>query len=229
MTRTSRSIRRPAYSLLEILLAVGVTSLVMSAVAVSMHTMLSVDRTLKVDAVYGHVMPRLSLQLRRDAHAADTVVLKDEADDTAGMVLTLAAENEVVQYESAAGRVTRTWRRGGEPLGREVYALGKTTQLRWKTLTMPTRLVELEVTRTMGKTDSADSRQTDRIVAAIGIGVPRDNRSSDDATTDDVSVPDAPGTDSDESTAEMTTAAPSTAAPSETSRETEGGSDGTAE
>ena len=49
----------------------------------------------------------------------------------------------VVEYESTAGRVTRTHHRDQAELGREVYSLGKNITLRWRTIESTTPLPHL--------------------------------------------------------------------------------------
>ncbi|MDP6469161.1 MAG: type II secretion system protein [Pirellulaceae bacterium] len=179
----SQSSRR-AYSLIEVLLAVTIVSMVMTAVAVAMQAMYRVDRQLKDNAAYGQVVPRLSLQLRTDTHAAGDVALLDGPKGPGGVSLTLAADGEVIVYQSEAGRVLRTRRRDGEELGHEVYYLGKTATFRWQKTGPPSSMVELEIVRAMGKIDSADSQQVDRIVAAIGIRTPHRKEGALDASVD---------------------------------------------
>ena len=170
------------YSLIEVLLAVTIISIVLTAVAVSMQTMYRADRQLKDNAAYGQVVPRLSLQLRTDVHAASEAVVVNAPRAAAGVVLTLATSGELIEYQSEAGRVIRTRRRDQEELGREVFSLGKDATLQWRTVEAPTPMVELEIVRAMGKIDAADSRQVDRVVAAIGIRQPRQQEGGADAS-----------------------------------------------
>ena len=124
----------------------------------------------------------MSLQLRTDVHAASDVALLNGPNEPDGISLTLANEGEVIEYQSKVGRVVRTRWRDGRELGREVYYLGKTSTFRWRKTALPSRLVEFEIVRAMGKIDSADSRQVDRIVAAIGIRTPRGKEGATDAS-----------------------------------------------
>ncbi len=175
---------RAGYSLIEALVSVAIIAMVMTAAAVAMQTMYRVDRQLKDNIAYGQVMPRLSLQLRTDVHAATDVSLLIGPNGADGLSLTLAASDEVVEYHSEARRIVRTWRRDGKELGREVYYLGKTATFRWQTTSVPAPMVELEIVRVRGKIDSADSRQVDRVVAAIGIRVPRKKEGVADASNE---------------------------------------------
>lgn len=172
---------RRGYSLIEVLMAVAIVSMVMTAVAVAMQAMYNVDRQLKDNAAHGQVVRRLSLQLRSDAHMASDVALLDAEDEPAGVLLTLPAAGEVIEYQSNAGRVIRTRRRELEELGREVYSLGKTTTVHWRIVESPSPIVELKMVRPTGKIDSADSRQIDRVIAAIGIRVTRVEEGAADA------------------------------------------------
>jgi hypothetical protein len=95
----------------------------------------------------------------------------DGPNDKGGILLTMATTGEVIEYHSTAGQIVRTWQRDGKKLGHEVYYLGQTTTFRWQITQLPSPLVELEIVRAMGRIDSADSRQVDRVVAAIGIRV----------------------------------------------------------
>ena len=162
---------RPGYSLIEVLLAVGIVSMTLSAIAVSLQAMYRAERTLKANAVHGQTVPRLALQLRKDTHAAGTATLLNATDPSAGVLLTLPTSDDTVEYQSAAGRVMRTRRRGEVELGREIYALDKTTTLQWRTIESPSPRVELEIDRLVGKIDSADARQRDRIIAAVALHI----------------------------------------------------------
>jgi len=173
---------RPGYSLIEVLVAVTIVSMVMTAVAVAMQTMYRVDRQLKNNMAYGQVSPRLSLQLRTDVHGASDVAVLDGANAAGGILLTTATTGEVIEYRSEVGRIVRTWRSDGKELGREVYYLGKTTTFRWHITSLPSPMVELEIVRKMGKIEAADSLQVDRFVAAIGIRGPGKEEGGADAS-----------------------------------------------
>lgn len=178
---------RSGYSLIEVLLAIAILSMVLTATAVALRAMQQVDRQLKDNGAYGQVVPRLSLQLRSDLHAAGDVAMLGAPDEPAGISLTLAATGEVIEYQATAGRVVRTRRRGQEEIGHEVYPLGKTATLHWRTFASPSPMVELEIVRAIGKIQAADARQVDRIVAAIGIRVPQAKEGAADAPSDDAS------------------------------------------
>ena len=165
--RTARL--RRGYSLLELLLVVSIFSMVMVAVAFSLQVMYRMDRQLKEDFTYAQVVPRLSVQLRSDVHAARDVALLEVADEPPGVSLAMAAAGEVIEYRSEAGRVVRIWRRDDVELGREVFSLGKTSTSQWQKIETPSAMLELEIVRPRGKIKSEDARQVDRLVAAIGI------------------------------------------------------------
>jgi prepilin-type N-terminal cleavage/methylation domain-containing protein len=161
--------RRLGYTLIEVLVAVGIVSMLMTAAAVALQTMYRVDRQLKDNMAYGQVSPRLSLQLRIDVHSATDITMLEGPNETDGLSLTLATTGERIEYRSEVGRIVRTRRLEEKVLGREVYYLGKTATFRWTKTSHPSPRVELEIVRLMGKIDSADARQVDRVVAAIGI------------------------------------------------------------
>ena len=176
--------RHLGYSLIEVLVAVGIVSMVMTAAAVALQTMYRVDRQMKDNMAYEQVSPRMSLQLRSDVHSANDVTMLEGPNETDGLSLLLATTGETIEYRSEVGRIVRTRRREEKVLGREVYYLGKTATFRWTKTSLPSPQVELEIVRVMGKIDSADARQVDRVVAAIGIRTRHEEEGVPDASSE---------------------------------------------
>ncbi len=163
---------RRGYSLISMLMSIAIISLALTSVAIAMHAMYGVDRRLRDQVAYEQTVPRLSLRLRRDAHAAGGVRLGEGTDGPDRLILEYDAEQ--VEYRAEAGRIVRTRRSLDEQsanvvLGREVYSLGEQTDMRWHVVNGAVPRLELEIRRPAGRIDSADALQVDRIVAAVGL------------------------------------------------------------
>ena len=162
--------RPGGYTLVEMMVVVAITSLVLSSVAVALHSLYRVDRRMRSHMVNTTTLTRLSLQLRRDAHRAVSVEKIDGENGVSKLMLALTDGN-VVQYEAGPGRLLRIARSGEDVRHREVYRLPKKAGVRWKTEAerIPA-FVSLEIVYQTGLIDDAtDARRVDRIDAIVGL------------------------------------------------------------
>ena len=165
MTHHSRS--RNAFTLIEMILAVTIISLVLSSVAVALHLMFRVDAQLRKDLAYSVLLPRLSLQVRQDAHESNSTVITNVQEGSS--VLTLAqGDNQFVRYQTNASGIVRSVYRDEEELRHEVYSL-EAAAVRWD-FDEQTRLLRLRIERNLGEIkDAKDALHVDLIEAVVGL------------------------------------------------------------
>ncbi len=123
--RRERFAARRGASLIEVVIVVGVLTLVLTINAVTLHSLLRVGRAERDGQTAARAWTRLALAFRSDAHQALSLE-------------TAAAPRQRLSFDSGARRrvsyevkqsgglvITRTARRGDDVIGRETYTLGK--------------------------------------------------------------------------------------------------------
>ena len=158
---------RNAFTLIEIILAATIVSVVLSSVAVALHVMFQVDGQLREDLAYSVLLPRLSIQVRQDAHEAYSVETTRSEDELSVLTLKLT-DRRVVRYEANGSRIVRIVHRDEEKLRHEVYALGAAV-VRWE-FDEETRLLQLRIEHNVGEIEGAqDSLRVDLVEAVAGL------------------------------------------------------------
>lgn len=182
--RSSRvdSVNRVGVSLVEIVIVMGIASVMLGLGIYTVHLLLKAERHVKAAVWHGDSLSRLSYQFRRDAHAATSVQIggQDKKDDDS-VELDLPAER-TVRYSADAGRVVRVAQAAGETRHQDVFPLPKGSAIRFETaddgpqlsLVINRVLVPGVTTDDQANADKSatEPRRTTRIEAVVG----RDHR-----------------------------------------------------
>jgi type II secretory pathway component PulJ len=152
------------------LVVISITSLVLTSVAVALHSLFGVERHLRRDLATETVQARLDVLLRDDAHRASAVEAVTRDGETVGLIFMLPNEHRV-EYRTEAGRILRVAQTGDKVLHRELFRLGDETFVEW-TIEREQALAIACVTlsRTPGRIEAAkNASRTDRLEAVVGL------------------------------------------------------------
>ncbi len=127
--------RRRGLTLIEMSVVISMTAVVLSTMAVALHTMFRIDRQVRQELLATDNLMRLSTQLRGDAHQALSAAI-DAADGgernaASDRLLLSMGDNRSISFQIVAPRIERLVRRGDAVEHRESYRLAENTSLKW--------------------------------------------------------------------------------------------------
>jgi prepilin-type N-terminal cleavage/methylation domain-containing protein len=167
-----RSKHRSGYSLIELLVVIGIMGTAMVIVTLSMHTLYRADHRLRYDWDRQHNVERLTWQLRSDAHAADSVTVSKKPDDPLARVLTLSLPGaRTIEYSLAKQGVDRTLKREGTAEHHDRFPFSSTSGNFWIVdATREQPLIALHLLDHWAENDSNNvERDVTVIQAAVGL------------------------------------------------------------
>jgi prepilin-type N-terminal cleavage/methylation domain-containing protein len=124
------------FTLVEIILVVGLLSLTISFVAVALASLWRVQDDVQRNLAQSVMVTRLMRQLRADAHAAQTANLFS-ASGGQNSGLRLLQREARIEYVREPRRVVRTTYQAEQPVHREVYWFGDTMTAAWEITATP--------------------------------------------------------------------------------------------
>jgi prepilin-type N-terminal cleavage/methylation domain-containing protein len=163
--------RRPCgYSLVEMLIVVTIASLILTSVAVALHSLFRVDRELRQELVQSIALTRISLALRMDAHEAISATL-EPSDGEPQRILLARPQGQTVSYTVEQTRILRQLQQGDQVKHREVYPFPEGTSLTWRIEELDSKkMVILDVVHHLGEIEGAsDSQRRRRIEAVVAL------------------------------------------------------------
>lgn len=114
---------RAGFTLIEMVLVIGATSIILGLCAGTIHALLGVHRSSREHLADATTVVRLALQFRRDARAATGAKAIGDAGQVAkGLELTLP-EGETITYRAGDDGLIRTERRSDEEGRRDRFSL----------------------------------------------------------------------------------------------------------
>ena len=163
---------RRGLSLIEMVAAIGVISILAGMSITLIHSLLRVERTERVSLVQQNTLARLSREFRQDVRAAEaTEPAGDVAQPLTSIVLKSSAD-EAIEYRIQDDSIVRTWRRGEKVERVETFKLRSGASAHLMVSEKPSQpVVSLLIDRKMGKRGAGDSREF-RVDARLG----RDHR-----------------------------------------------------
>jgi prepilin-type N-terminal cleavage/methylation domain-containing protein len=162
--------KRRGYSLVEMLVVITIASLVLTTVAVALHSLFRVDRDLRQELVQSMALSRISLALRMDAHEAISTTIEPVGEEPREIVFA-HAEGRSVSYTLDEARIVRRLQQGGQVKHREVYAFPEDTVLTLRMEELESKqVVILEIVHQVGEIeDATDSLRKRRIEAVVAL------------------------------------------------------------
>src|SRR4051812_17433877 len=114
---------RAGFTLIEMVLVIGATSIILGLCAGTLHALLGVHRSSREHLADATTVGQLALQFRRDARAATGAkVIGDTGQAAKGLELTLA-EGETIAYRGDKDGLIRTESRTGKGGRRDQFFL----------------------------------------------------------------------------------------------------------
>ena len=159
-------------TLIELLVVISVCSVVICASGVLLHRMYRADKEARLAMENAATVARLSLQFRRDAHAAAEARLLTEADGkVAGMAFDEPA-GQSIEFRWRGSDVVRVVKQADKAVHRDSYRLPPGTKIQWQleTPTPPqTPVAVVEISRAALRGVKLDPIPGQRIEAAVGL------------------------------------------------------------
>jgi prepilin-type N-terminal cleavage/methylation domain-containing protein len=170
--RAMRAAQRRGFTLIEVVLVVGMASVILGAIGVVLHGVWRADLTARRHGTTMSSLAAVAAQFRRDVHAGQIDSSAPLAGDSLadGLVIALP-DDQAIEYRAAAGGITREVRGGGQISHRETYALPSGATAGWRRSAADSLpLVSLLVDRPREANQSAlAGRRVLRIDAVVGL------------------------------------------------------------
>lgn len=125
--RLSLSIRQhntlPGVSLVEVVVAMGIASILMGISMTTMHTVLRADRETSKAAWLGSSFHRFSRLIRADIHAASRLTIENAKGEEAAKLTIQLPGDEVVTYQIEGHRIFRVVTRNQQRAHQDLFYL----------------------------------------------------------------------------------------------------------
>jgi prepilin-type N-terminal cleavage/methylation domain-containing protein len=159
-----------AYTLVELLVVLTITSLVLTSVAVALTSLFRAEGNIRDRVNRAEIHARLGFQLRSDAHRASAVAPLPGENAPHGFVLS-GPDGLRVEYRTGAERVVRTVSRGDQIAHRDSFRLADQRRAEYEITGPPDRLlVSILIRHDPSAGRFPDNASADpRIVAAVGL------------------------------------------------------------
>ena len=121
-----------AFTLIECLVVIVVTTLVLVTVSTTLHALNRVQARVRAEIATHSSLARFATELRLDCHRATTpprVVIEQATASTLHLTL---GEQHAVQYRCEPPRIVRTELLGTNPARREVFRIGDVSNVEWR-------------------------------------------------------------------------------------------------
>lgn len=154
--------KRSGSSLLELMLAIGISGVVVTLVTTLLAAMWRAEQRLRADANERQSLARLELALRQDIHAAAAASVTDD-----GTLRLNLSENKLIVYSIDRQRVVRTTLSGVKEDHRDSYLLPSDCDIAW---TIQDRLVLTTIEPQRAANGSRKAAVAAVLAAALGVG-----------------------------------------------------------
>jgi len=164
MTRNRRGT-----TLIEMLVIISVCSVVMGASGVLLHGMYRADKENRLQIANGSAIARLSLQFRRDAHAAGESELLMEANGKAAGLVFRGPFQPTIEYRQQGRAMVRTAKQGDKVVHLDSFALPAGTEFNWTLEEGQPSVAALRIARPALRGGKLDALFPQRIEAIVDI------------------------------------------------------------
>lgn len=156
-------------TLVELLVVISVCSVVTSASGVLLHGMYRADKETRLAIATDASVARFSLQLRRDAHAADEASLLTETGGKTAGIMFRGAGQPSIEYRWQGTDVVRTVKESEKTAHRDSFRFAPGTSITWQLPPPGSPLVAVQISRVPRRGVKMDSLPLQRIEAVIGL------------------------------------------------------------
>ena len=160
---------RGGTTMIELLVVISVCSVVVCVSGVLLHGIYRTDKESRLAIESDAAVSRLSLQFRRDAHAATSAGVLTEAKGTpAGMVFR-GPSQLTVEYRPRGRAIVRTAKQADEVLHMDSFSLPAGTELVWKLEEGQPSVAAIQIARAPRRGVNLPAVGQQRIEAVVGI------------------------------------------------------------
>lgn len=155
-------------TLVELLVVIALTSVIMSAVVVCLHSMYRADRRTRESMTGRSALGRLSLRFRADAHAAEDAMIGGQAAEGQPSIVFSRSLGETVAYRFEQTHVLRIVRKEEKDVHRDAFRLPRRTRVEWQSAAGDEPFVSM-VVHDVPESDIDEPTRPQRIEAAVGL------------------------------------------------------------
>lgn len=160
---------RDGTTLVELLVVISVCSVVMCASGVLLHSIYRADKESRLAIESEAAVARLSLQFRRDAHAATSAELLTEAKGTAAGMVFRGPSQLTVEYRQRGRAIVRTAKQVDKVVHMDSFTLPAGTELVWKLEAGQPSVAAIQFARAPRRGVNLPAVAQQRIEAVVGI------------------------------------------------------------
>jgi len=149
------------FTLIEVLVALTITSVMLAATALTLGTLFRSERNIRNELEHAQMVSRLAAHMRRDAHEASSAVIEDG-------ILRFASPSGLVEYRREPRRIVRVALRDNTQQHLEVFPWAEGATSTWEISAGLPAMVQV----TIGWPDGMASTvrgPTQDILAVIGL------------------------------------------------------------
>ncbi len=167
--------RRPAYTLVEMMVVIALVGVVASIAAVCLHGLYQVDRGSREDCERRRSMVRLSVQFRSDAHLASEATVDVGGNETQAIVFAQPS-NRSIEYRAESHGIKRIVRQSQQTVHQDVFRLPGVREIRLETNTSTTKQAAIVIYRKTPANGVEMDGYQERISATVGLSLaPRES------------------------------------------------------
>ena len=156
-------------TLVELLVVISVCSVVMGASGVLLHGMYRADKEVRQAITADASVARFSLQLRRDAHAADEASPMSETGGTTTGIEFRGAGQPSIEYRWQGTEAVRTVKDSDKAVHRDAFRFGPGTSVTWQLPSSGSPQVVVLISRIPHRGVKMDLLPQQRIEAVVGL------------------------------------------------------------
>lgn len=160
--------RSRGMTLVELLVAITVCSVLMCGSGVLLHGMYRADRETRQGIAAEAAIARFSLQFRRDAHAASHVSALPDASGKAPGIAFRGPGPQTIEYRCQGTDVVRSVRNSDKAIHRDSFRFGSGVGVTWRLPPSGSPLVAVEIWQDPPRGTKLDAILRQRVEAVVG-------------------------------------------------------------
>jgi len=155
-------------TLVELLVAITVSSVIMCGSGVLLHGMYRADKETRLGVAADASLARFALQFRRDAHAsAEVMALSDAEGRTIGMAFQCPGQ-PAVEYRWLGTSIVRVTSESGQVIHRDAFRFRPGDRVTWQLPAAGSAIVAVQISQAPPRGTELDAIPRQRIEAAVG-------------------------------------------------------------
>ncbi len=162
--------KRAAYSLVEMMTVIALTSVIASIAAVCLHGLYSVELATREDSERRSSMVRLSVQFRSDAHRASEALVDPGGGKTPAIVFT-GPPDRSIEYRAESDKIRRIVRQSQQIVHQDAFRLPGVREVHMEANTVTPTQAVIAITRETPAGGKRPDGLQERIAATVGLSL----------------------------------------------------------